>query len=195
MTSYLVRYLLMSSDDESRRGRQRVSRSARSVRGMCTSHTNQPIVPGKTICQECLDYRRAYRLKRIENGLCSNCAAGVPVSGNLKCQECIDAARAGQLKHKFGVSVSWYEAKLAEQENVCAICHKPEEGRRLAVDHDHDTGKVRDLLCGRCNTAYEMVDANPAWLVSAANYRIKHLAAETSSTPLPVQGETSSTED
>jgi hypothetical protein len=43
---------------------------------------------------------------------------------------------------------------LARQNEQCAICHRQcGTGRRLAVDHDHQTGRIRGLLCFRCNTA------------------------------------------
>jgi Recombination endonuclease VII. len=44
-----------------------------------------------------------------------------------------------------------YERLLAEQGGVCAICGNPPKTRRLHVDHDHKTGRVRGLLCYRCN--------------------------------------------
>ena len=56
------------------------------------------------------------------------------------------------LKKKFNLSTEEYLTLLQSQNNVCAICKKPEDGKRLAVDHDHLSGKVRGLLCGQCNT-------------------------------------------
>lgn len=57
------------------------------------------------------------------------------------------------------VSRSIFDAMLAEQGGVCAICRQPETKlsakgrvRRLAIDHDHRTGRIRALLCSRCNT-------------------------------------------
>ena len=54
---------------------------------------------------------------------------------------------------KFGVTLEWYEAKLAEQDGKCAICGKTpdENGRGLAVDHNHGNKKPRGLLCLSCN--------------------------------------------
>lgn len=46
-----------------------------------------------------------------------------------------------------------YEQMLTDQGGVCKICKRPPLNRQLAVDHDHDTGAVRGLLCTRCNTA------------------------------------------
>lgn len=53
---------------------------------------------------------------------------------------------------KFGLTIEQYEAMSAAQDHKCAICGKPENGkRRLAVDHCHETGLIRALLCGPCN--------------------------------------------
>jgi hypothetical protein len=52
----------------------------------------------------------------------------------------------------FGLTAVQYLAMLAMQNGVCAICHGVNpSGRRLAIDHDHDTKRVRALLCGHCN--------------------------------------------
>src|SRR5438094_9480440 len=62
------------------------------------------------------------------------------------------ADRAGHLKRKFGISLEQYEEMLAKQGGVCAICGAPPpEGTSLHVDHDHETGEVRGLLCFPCN--------------------------------------------
>lgn len=51
----------------------------------------------------------------------------------------------------YGITGEQYEAILAAQGGVCFICEKPPRSKRLAVDHDHETGKVRGILCRRCN--------------------------------------------
>lgn len=54
----------------------------------------------------------------------------------------------------FGITVEYYEKMLRRQKGLCAICKQPERlGRRLAVDHCHETKKVRGLLCFKCNRA------------------------------------------
>jgi len=68
------------------------------------------------------------------------------------CRTCVTDLR---LQRKFDITLSQYEEMLAEQDGVCAICHGEEpypEDRRLPVDHDHDSGEVRGLLCYSCNT-------------------------------------------
>jgi Recombination endonuclease VII len=73
--------------------------------------------------------------------------------------------RAAQL----GITDADYQALLASQGGGCAICDHPPRTRRLHVDHDHKTGKVRGLLCHRCNRALPSW-ISLAWLRSAIDY-------------------------
>jgi hypothetical protein len=59
---------------------------------------------------------------------------------------------------------------LQEQLGVCAICHEVDIDRRLSVDHNHVTGKVRGLLCRKCNTAITYLRDRPDLLIAAADY-------------------------
>jgi hypothetical protein len=49
------------------------------------------------------------------------------------------------------MTVEQYDRMFKAQKGVCAICGRPPKTVRLAVDHNHKTGKVRGLLCFRCN--------------------------------------------
>lgn len=64
--------------------------------------------------------------------------------------------RRSNLKFKFNISPEDYDEMLCEQNNRCAICGTDEPGRSgvefFHVDHDHETGRVRGLLCQGCNT-------------------------------------------
>lgn len=53
----------------------------------------------------------------------------------------------------YKLTVEQYEAIFAFQNGICCACQcpSPVEGRRLSVEHDHDSGEVRGLLCSRCN--------------------------------------------
>jgi hypothetical protein len=63
-------------------------------------------------------------------------------------------ARGIRLQKYYNMTLDDYDAMLKTQNNQCVICGKtPEEnGKRLCVDHDHETGAVRGLLCDKCNT-------------------------------------------
>jgi hypothetical protein len=63
-----------------------------------------------------------------------------------------EISRHCQLRARYGLSAAEYDRLLALQGGVCRICKETcSTGKRLAVDHDHETGKVRGLLCRRCN--------------------------------------------
>lgn len=58
-----------------------------------------------------------------------------------------------KLQRAYGISYQEYLTMLEAQDNKCAICGTEDPGRRaFAVDHCHDTGKIRGLLCSNCNT-------------------------------------------
>lgn len=85
------------------------------------------------------------------------------------------------LQRSFGISLDDYLEKFTNQSGKCAICKQSETSisqsktlRRLAVDHCHTTGKIRELLCNRCNTTIGRVGDNPELLIKMANYIIKH---------------------
>jgi len=73
------------------------------------------------------------------------------------------------LRKRFGITEIKYREMLESQNGVCAICKNPETSidkryntlRRLAVDHDHETGRVRRLLCHNCNRVLGMIKENP----------------------------------
>ena len=59
--------------------------------------------------------------------------------------------RNRHLKYKYGITTEDYEIMLEEQEGKCKLCYNPPSKKRLHVDHDHETGRVRGLLCAVCN--------------------------------------------
>ena len=68
-------------------------------------------------------------------------------------------ARRSHLKRTFGITPEDYERRLAQQGGGCAVCARaPKAGKSLHVDHDHETGYVRGLLCFKCNAALGQLD-------------------------------------
>jgi Recombination endonuclease VII len=78
---------------------------------------------------------------------------------------------------KKGVDISeeQYRKLYEERQGLCAICNNPEPRNvRLAMDHDHKTGKVREFLCHKCNRAIGLINDNPTIADNAARYLRKH---------------------
>ena len=77
-------------------------------------------------------------------------------------------------KHYYGLAPEEFDRMLNLQNGSCAICKKSfgeaPFGRRLAVDHCHDTGKVRGLLCSQCNGAIGLLGESPKRIRAAADY-------------------------
>jgi hypothetical protein len=86
--------------------------------------------------------------------------------------------RAWTLRRYYKISVEEYDAMLTAQDSVCACCKCAETRtvkgtgkiKTLAVDHCHATGKVRGLLCGRCNQGMGHFKDSPALLRAAITY-------------------------
>lgn len=79
--------------------------------------------------------------------------------------------RNSVLQHDFGITIEQYEALSETQNGLCAICKNVcASGKQLAVDHNHTTGKVRGLLCRRCNQGIGLFEDEPALLQGAAEY-------------------------
>ena len=70
---------------------------------------------------------------------------------------------------RYGISIKEYEALVGAP--ACPICGKE---KRLVLDHDHKTGKVRAGICGSCNTLLGCARDNTAVLQAAIEYLIKH---------------------
>lgn len=77
---------------------------------------------------------------------------------------------------KYGITPEEYDALVAAAGGRCEICGRSQEddGRDLNVDHDHETGKVRGLLCKRCNLALGYLGDDPALAARAADYLKSH---------------------
>jgi hypothetical protein len=79
--------------------------------------------------------------------------------------------KAHALRFNYGITLEQYEAMVAAQEDCCAICgNPPSDKRKLAVDHNHDTGAVRGLLCTTCNVGIGALKDDLRLLRAAVNY-------------------------
>lgn len=82
------------------------------------------------------------------------------------------------LRKKYGISLYDYNRMLESQKGCCAICGGVAPGRYgvFAVDHDHDTGEIRALLCDHCNVGLGNFHEDKELLTAAIQYLEKHHA-------------------
>lgn len=114
-----------------------------------------------------------------------------------------EAAKSTELKKTFGIDLDYYYRMLESQGGVCAICRGEQASRYkyYSVDHCHNHGGIRGLLCSDCNRALGMFKDDPAILRRAAEYiedgvpmfsvahepgEIARIAAALTGRPMPV---------
>jgi hypothetical protein len=109
---------------------------------------------------------------------------GTPTYRNA-CKQCDRTSSKvrirGALKRQYNLTLEEYDSMFIDQNGLCAICEKPESSKTvdghiklLCVDHDHNTGKVRQLLCNKCNRALGMLQDDITIASNAVNYLKKH---------------------
>lgn len=84
--------------------------------------------------------------------------------------EIIERTSFSWTKRMTGVSKEEYLQKLEHQQGKCAICGMKDAKRRLAADHDHETGAARGLLCRDCNQVLGKFQDSPERFLTAAAY-------------------------
>ena len=100
------------------------------------------------------------------------------------CKSCVRKRKRDHhkrnLRERYNITPEDYENIAFEQDYKCAICNEPTTNpeRRLAVDHCHDTGHVRGLLCLTCNSGIGKLKDDPELVLAAYNYLIKHKAIQ-----------------
>ncbi len=80
---------------------------------------------------------------------------------------------AGRLKRRYGLTVVQYLAQVNHQRGRCASCGTVPP-IALSVDHSHETGAIRELLCNNCNVALGYMRESPDNLRRLANYIERH---------------------
>lgn len=113
---------------------------------------------------------------------CKPCGNAATYASNRKN---LAGLAASQRKHKYGLDADKYAAMDTAQEGKCFVCGQPETAlsrsqgpKSLSVDHCHDTGVVRKLLCDSCNRGLGYFKHDPDLLVAAAAYLIAHETAD-----------------
>ena len=127
------------------------------------------------------------KLVRQKMKKCSKCEVEKPLdnfSANKKtkdglqyrCKSCLAEYMADyQLNKRYGITLQEYDDLLRSQGGGCAICGSEDSGwdGRFSVDHNHDTGEVRALLCNSCNRGLGFFKDSPDVLQSAKEYLLE----------------------
>lgn len=134
-------------------------------------------------------YSRRYRRRLwaenrppVKRKRCPGCAATLPAEAFARnrsnasglasrCRTCTYLDRAAA---RYGLDVEGLHLLQAQQGGRCGICRSTGGGRRLVVDHDHDTGEVRGLLCHSCNLGLGHLRDSELLLRRAADYLRRH---------------------
>jgi len=74
------------------------------------------------------------------------------------------------IARRYGLTFEQYKVLMLEQSGHCAICGSSNDSIRLRVDHNHNTGEIRGLLCSRCNRGIGQFQDDPEFLRKAADY-------------------------
>jgi len=117
------------------------------------------------------EYNRRYHAENREKHLASNRAWRDENAESYR-----EAKRRSALLRRYGISQEQFVDLFEAQDGACAICGTSEPGGRrntLHIDHCHDTGKVRGLLCNPCNLMLGLAKDNPAALTRAADYLLE----------------------
>ena len=117
------------------------------------------------------DREHFYSSPRASDGLSSWCKPCQRESNRRHSKRTTLRRRDYRLRRSYGIGTAEYNQLLEAQGGVCAICSEEcATGRALAVDHDHDSGAVRGLLCARCNRGLGMFGDNLDRLNQAVAY-------------------------
>ena len=120
----------------------------------------------RSYCKDCAnEYNRKWYAENTEKGRAANKAS----YNKYK-----DKREDYRLKRLYNISLDQYNDMFSKQKGECAICGNKDEEKALAVDHCHDTDKVRELLCTRCNRAIGLFEDDFQLIYKAAAYLEKH---------------------
>lgn len=121
----------------------------------------------------------------METQICKVCNTDKPLfdfhfrkDNNKYRTNCKDCRNKAEAARRYNITVGEIDAMRDRQDNSCAICKTKAENiphasfttNPLVVDHNHETGKVRGLLCPTCNAGLGHFKDNLSMLVAAAEY-------------------------
>jgi hypothetical protein len=126
-----------------------------------------------------LPLERFVRTVQSKSGYSAYCKPCHNARGKASKQK-IGGARTYHLRRRYGITAEEADLMLESQGGACAICRSAPADH---VDHDHETGSVRALLCFNCNGGLGQFRDDPAVLRAAADYVEEHRRRQAGSGP------------
>ena len=132
-------------------------------------------------CRKCVTQKDISEFKQrminIKYPICIKCLRKRELSYRENNKEKVyRSGRNAQYKNLYGITLDQYEQMAKDQGNLCSLCQKPQaqiknkKNSMLHVDHCHKTGKVRSLLCNRCNVGIAFFQECPELFQKAIHY-------------------------
>jgi hypothetical protein len=114
------------------------------------------------------EYNKEYRKKNVEKLNANN----KKWREENKEQDALVMLKA-RLKRKYNLSIDEYKTLIESQNNSCKVCGTHAKNNlkgKLYIDHCHTTGKVRGLLCMKCNSALGLLNDDKALIQNLLDY-------------------------
>lgn len=130
---------------------------------------------GVKICTKCGVEKTMglFTFSRGYAGWCKECHAKSTKETDTRTPE---QRRFKHLKRAYNLTPEEFSLMVLEQGGLCASCQKQNDN--LCVDHDHDTGVIRGLLCQKCNSGIGLLGDNLEGLEKAVNYLKRNIPEE-----------------
>jgi len=139
----------------------------------CSVCKTAPRLKGQTRCSDCHRAKNKESRKRLQNTPCSVCKTEPRIKNKTICSGC---HRARMAKSRYGVTEEQYKELYTDP--ACACCGRtPEEiggEKPMHIDHCHEGGQVRALLCRYCNVALGMLYEDITRVRQLGSYILKH---------------------
>lgn len=125
------------------------------------------------LLQDEVVFRYGHRVRYCKQ--CRNTEQSLRREGTDRTNEHKKYQKNYHLMKNYGLTIEQYNKKLELQLNGCAICKQPcPTGMKLAVDHNHITLQIRDLLCIKCNNILGLANDNEELLFALIEYLKRH---------------------
>ena len=128
------------------------------------------------VCKENKPIEEFYNFSRSKHGKLYRCISCCRAYSKEHRKKRLKQNKNNQLNWYYNITLDDYNKIFEDQKGCCAICGKHQSllTKSLAVDHNHDTNKVRGLLCPSCNMGIGRFKENISFLIKAANYLTVH---------------------